>query len=113
VTLIVTQNRNKRSKIAVDLVKGDSAKAELTQTIQLLQLTEQKVELKDSIIQTYVQKEANYTQQIQLYKEKESKYVLIVSDLEKDNTRLRKTTRVLGGTVGALFLTTLIGFLIP
>jgi uncharacterized protein YlaN (UPF0358 family) len=100
-------------KIAVDLVKGDSAKAELTQTTQLLQLTEQKVELKDSIIQTYIQKEVNYTQQISLYKEKESKYVILVSDLEKDNVRLRKKTRVLGGVAGTLVLTTLVGFLLP
>lgn len=100
-------------KIAIDLVQGDSAKAELAATQILLQTTEEKVQFKDSIIQNYVEKNQNYAQQISLYKEKESKYIFIVSDLEKDNKKLRKTTKVLTGTVGVLVLTTVIGFLVP
>lgn len=100
-------------KIAIELVQGDSAKAELAATQTLLQTTEEKIQFKDSIIQTYVEKNQNYAQQISLYKEKESKYIFIVSDLEKDNKKLRKTTKVLTGTVGVLVLTTVIGFLVP
>jgi HD-GYP domain-containing protein (c-di-GMP phosphodiesterase class II) len=75
-------------KIAADLVKGDSAKAELEKTQKLVfQLNEKLVE-KDSIIKYYVKKDTNYITQIQKYTEIKEKQSVLVKDLEKDKEKL-------------------------
>lgn len=86
------------TKIAIDLVSGDSAKAELKETKELLTLTEQKVSLKDSIITTYETKETNYKNQIHYYKEKERIYVDRIGVLENKNRNLKLAVKALGGT---------------
>ena len=47
-------------QIAKDLLKGDSAIAQLKLTQQQLDSTEKKVSIKDSIISSYRQKESNF-----------------------------------------------------
>lgn len=85
-------------KIAIDLLSGDSAKAELKETKELLILTEQKVSLKDSIIVTHEAKEINYKNQIFYYQEKERIYVDRIGVLENKNRNLKLAVKALGGT---------------
>lgn len=86
------------TKIAIDIVSGDSAKAELKETKELLLLTEQKVSLKDSIIATHQAKETNYKNQIFYYQEKERLYVDRIGVLENKNRNLKLAVKALGGT---------------
>lgn len=85
-------------KIAIDLASGDSAKAELQATKEVLSMTEKKVVYKDSIITTYQQKELNYQTQIVFYKEKERIYNDRIVLLETRNRNLKLSVGVLGGT---------------
>ena len=98
-------------KVAIDLVKGDSARAELAATQHLLQVTETKVLVRDQIIDSYRIKEQNYDQQINLYKQKEEGYVEIVTGLEQDSKKLKKSIKIIGTTAGVLLVTTILGFL--
>jgi hypothetical protein len=100
--------------IAIDLVKGDSAKAELSKTQELLTQLQIKINEQDTVIGTHVKKEINYKKQIELNSKKEIEYKDIVVNLEKDNIKLttknenlRTTTKVLGGG----FVTILVAFI--
>jgi len=97
-------------KVAVDIVRGDSARAELAVTQDLLKVVEGKVVVKDQIIDSYVTKEQNYNQQINLYKEKENYYTQIVTGLEGDNKKLKKKVGLLRAASSVLLVTTLFGF---
>lgn len=104
--------------IAIDLVKGDSAKAELFKTQELLIQLQTKINEQDSIVNTYIKKEINYKEQIGLNSKKEIEYKDIVVNLEKDNIKLttknenlRTTAKVLGGgfvTILAAFVTVIL-----
>ena len=101
--------------IAIDLVKGDSAKAELFKTQELLTHLQTKIDEQNVIVNTYIKKEINYKEQIELNSKKEIEYKDIVVNLEKDNIKLatknenlRTTAKVLGGgfvTILAAFIT--------
>ncbi len=97
-------------KVAVDIVRGDSARAELAVTQDLLKVVEAKVVVKDQIIVSYVTKEQNYNQQINLHKEKENYYTQIVTGLEGDNKKLKKKVGLLRAASSVLLVTTLFGF---
>jgi hypothetical protein len=56
--------------IVKDLLSGDSAKSLLKLTEEQLDSTEKKVAIKDSIIGTYKQKEANYDTIIRFERDK-------------------------------------------
>jgi hypothetical protein len=96
-------------KVAVDLVRGDSARAELAITQDLLEVVEAKVIMKDQIIDLHIIKEQNYNQQINLYKEKENYYTHIVTGLEGDNKKLKKKVGLLRAASSVLLVTTLFG----
>lgn len=97
-------------KVAVDIVRGDSARAELAVTQDLLKVVEAKVVVKDQIIDSYITKEQNYNQQINLHKEKENYYTQIVAGLEGDNKKLKKKVGLLRAASSVLLVTTLFGF---
>lgn len=99
-------------KIAIDLVRGDSAKAELEKTKQLVSILEEKNATNERLVMSYVSKVSNYTTQIDLYKKKESEYNKIVIGLEKDAIKIRKTNKYFKISVGVLSVTTVIGFLL-
>ena len=99
-------------KIAIDLVSGDSAKAELILTQDALSQTDQKVVQQQTIINTYSEKESLYKQEINLYLQKEEKYSTMVTGLEKSNKRLRVGVKVLGVSVGAALITAILSFAI-
>lgn len=77
-------------KIAKDLVRGDSARTELTETKILVEQLEEKNSTNQRLINAYVAKVANYTAQIDLYQDKETQYKSIVTGLEQDNKKLKK-----------------------
>ena len=94
--------------IAKELIGCDSAKAILILTEQQLQITEQKVILKDSIISNYVQKEHIYKERI---KNEQSKFEIqqeLLTSLKKQNRQL-KFRSILGNSVLGLGLT--VGFI--
>jgi hypothetical protein len=101
-------------KIAADLVKGDSAKAELEKTQKLVKQLNEKIVEKDSVIRDYVKKDTNYINQVKSYAEIKEKQSILVTGLEKDkekliteNNNLKTGLKWLGGG----FLGTLISLL--
>jgi chromosome segregation ATPase len=102
-------------KIAADLIKGDSAKAELQKTQKLVKQLNEKIVEKDSVINAYVKKDTNYITQIQKYAEVQEKQSVVTKGLEKDIETLKTENENLktgikwvgGGFVGMLisFLT--------
>lgn len=110
-TCKVTMSCETARKVAVDLLKGDSAKAELKETQSLLLNTEKKVALKDSIINAYVVKTNLHRQEIAVYDSKEDIYKEMVFKLQKDTKRARITTQIMSVTIGALIVTTIVGFI--
>jgi len=91
-------------KIAADLVKGDSAKAELQKTQKLVKQLNEKIVEKDSIIKAFVYKDTNYITQIKKYAEIKETQSLVNKGLEKDieklateNKNLREGIKWLGG----------------
>ena len=102
-------------KIAADLVKGDSAKAELGKTQKLVKQLNETIVEKDSVINAYVKKDTNYISQIQKYAEIKETQSLVNKGLEKDVEKLKTENENLktgvkwlgGGFVGILisFLT--------
>ena len=91
-------------KIAVDLVKGDSAIAELDQTNQLILELNEKSIRQDSVIKDFETKDYNYILQIENHVQINEQNSLIVKGLEKDvsklqksNNRLKKGLKFLGG----------------
>lgn len=97
--------------IMKDLLSGDSAKAQLKLTEIQLKETENKVVLKDSIINNLRMKESNYIVMVEAEKEKYK----IVSDyskqLEKD-LKLQKVKNKFNKIIGTGVLAVLTFFLI-
>ncbi len=75
-------------KIAADLVKGDSAKAELEKTKKLVFQLNEKIVEKDSVILFYIKKDTNYINQVKSYAEIKEKQSILVTGLEKDKDKL-------------------------
>jgi hypothetical protein len=75
-------------KIAADLVKGDSAKAELEKTKKLVFQLNEKIVEKDSVILFYIKKDTNYINQVKSYAEIKEKQSILVTGIEKDKDKL-------------------------
>ena len=99
-------------KIAIDLVKGDSAIAELKATQELVRHLEAINTTNKQAIKSYAKKMELYSDQINLFKQKEQTYIEIQTGLEKDVLKLNKRNKFLKISVGVLTITTAIGFLI-
>ena len=98
--------------IAIDLVKGDSAVAELKITNKLIWQLNEKISTQDSIVTLYIVKEQNYISQINNYDKISTKKDEIITGLEKDvtkltkkNNRLKSGLKYLGGGFVASILT--------
>ena len=95
---------SKAKLIALDLVKGDSAIAELKLANKLIWQLNEKGNAQDSLVTLYVAKEQNYLGQIANYNQIITKQEGIITGLEKDvatltskNERLKKGLKWLGG----------------
>jgi hypothetical protein len=102
-------------RIAVDLVKGDSAIAELKLTKDLVNQLNEKISYKDSVIKVYIKKEINYKAQIDNYSKitNKQKDIIVglegdVTKLERKNKNLKKGLKLLGGGFLATVTTILI-----
>jgi hypothetical protein len=103
---------SKAKLIALDLVKGDSAIAELKVANKLIWQLNEKSNAQDSLVTLYVTKEQNYIEQITNYDQIISKQKTIITGLESDveklnrkNERLKKGLKWLGGGFVASILT--------
>jgi hypothetical protein len=84
--------------IAIDLVRGDSAIAELKLTNKLVWQLNEKISAQDSIITLYIAKEQNYIGQINNYDKIIVKKDEIITGLESDVTKLsRKNNQLKSG----------------
>lgn len=99
-------------KVAKDLLRGDSARAELTETKILVHELELKNFTNERLVNTYVHKVANYSSQIDLYRQKEVKYVEMVTGLEKDVKKEKKKNKIFKIVTGILITSTVIGFVV-
>ena len=82
-------DRKTAQKIAIDLVKGDSAKAELDKTKKLVSQLNEKIVEQDSTIKAYIKKDTNYITQIKAYADIKEKQSVINKGLEKDVEKLK------------------------
>jgi hypothetical protein len=103
---------SKAKQIAIDLVRGDSAIAELKITNKLVWQLNEKISTQDSTITLYIVKEQNYISQINNYDKIFTKKDEIITGLEKDitkltkkNNRLKTGLKYLGGGFVASILT--------
>jgi hypothetical protein len=102
-------------QIALDLTKGDSAKAELEITKDLVKQLNGKIAEQDSVIQIYIKKDTNYLSQVKTYSNIQEKQAAIIIGLEKDITGLKdKNNKLKKGLkwIGGGFLTTLTSLII-
>ena len=84
--------------IAVDLVKGDSAIAELEVTNKMVWQLNEQINSQDSLVTLYVVKEQNYVSQIDNYDQISNKHKTVITGLESDVTTLtRKNNRLKKG----------------
>jgi 3-dehydroquinate synthetase len=90
--------------VAIDLVQGDSAKAELIQTKQILQVTQEKVKAQDTVIVSFEKKDILHKSEVQILGLKEETYKENIKDLKstneglvRKNNRLKTTAQILGG----------------
>jgi len=107
-------DRNVAQKIAIDLVKGDSAKAELEKTQKLVSQLKKKIVEQDSTIMFYIRKDTNYITQLKTYADLKEKQFVINKSLEKDIEKFKtenETLRTSLKWVGGGFLGTLISLL--
>jgi hypothetical protein len=103
---------NTAKLIAIDLIKGDSAVAELKITNSMVWQLNEKTNIQDSIITLYVNKEDNYIAQLKNTEKINTVKDKIISELESDvskltrkNNRLKNGIKWLGGGFVASILT--------
>lgn len=85
-------------QIAIDLVKGDSAIAELKVANKLVWQLNEKVKAQDSLISLHVKKEINYVSQINKLEQSSLVQKELIKILEKDITNLtRKNNNLKSG----------------
>lgn len=97
-------------QIAQDLLRGDSALAELKLTNVQLEETEKKVEMKDNIISTYVQKEKNYIKIIDLEREKFNTLKDFNDNLQLELKKQKLKSKIT--SIGSISVIGVMGFLI-
>jgi hypothetical protein len=103
---------SKAKLIALDLVKGDSAVAELKFANKLVWQLNEKISTQDSIVTLYIVKEKNYISQTVKYEEINIENKKIITGLENDvaklarkNNRLKNGLKYIGGGFVASILT--------
>ena len=88
-------------QMILDLMSGDSAKAQLTIVYDMFKATEKKVTMQDSMMKAYQLKNQAYAKQILLYKDKEQQYINYTKDLKKDVKKAKVKNHLATG-VGVL-----------
>lgn len=97
-------------QMILDLMSGDSAKAQLAIVYDMFKATEKKTVMQDSMLKAYQIKNQTYAKQILLYKEKEAQYINYTKDLKKDVKKAKVKNHLATGAgmllvlAGLLFL---------
>lgn len=91
------------------MVQGDSAKAELKITKQLLTQYSETINTQERMLKSYVLKSKVYEDQIDLFEKKEINYQGIIKQAERDNKKLTNSTKALGISAGVLVLSVAVG----
>jgi hypothetical protein len=97
-------------QMILDLISGDSAKAQLAIIYDMFKATEKKTVMQDSMLKAYQIKNQTYAKQILLYKEKEAQYINYTKDLKKDVKKAKVKNHLATGAgmllvlAGLLFL---------
>jgi len=93
-------------QIMKDLLSGDEAKIQLKLTDSLLVLTEQKVDIQDSIINNMKDKEENYLKEIEILNQK---YIIsenyskeLEKNLKKQKVKTKFTSILSAGVITVL-----------
>ena len=89
-------------RIAVDLLRGDSMRAELATTQHVLQLTEEEVIVKDGIIAAYEQKDITYQEMIAALEQKSTVLEGRIQKLEKANRKQSRLVKFFRAATGVL-----------
>ena len=97
-------SHDKARAIAIDLTRGDSAIAELKVINKMVWQLNEKIDVKDSIINIYISKEKNYIEQTATYEKVMAVQDEVIKGLEKDvtdltrkNNNLKRGIKWLGG----------------
>jgi len=98
--------------ISADLLRGDSAIAELKSSQFIIKQLRTKLEVKENIINTYVVLDQKNDKIMEAYRQKEDKYEYIVTGLERDVKRYKRRIKILGVTCGVTTITVIVGLLI-
>ncbi len=104
---------HKARLIAADLLRGDSAIAELKSSQFIIKQLRTKLEVKENIINTYVVLDQKNDKIMEAYRQKEDKYEYIVAGLERDVKRYKRRVKILGVTCGVAAITVVVGLLVP
>ena len=83
-------SHDKARSIAIDLTRGDSAIAELKVINKMVWQLNEKIDVKDSIINIYIFKEKNYIEQTATYEKVMAVQDEVIKGLEKDVTNLTR-----------------------
>jgi len=85
-------------QVAEDLLRGDSAAAELKVANRTLTVLETQLAVRNSEMAEMRRKQDNYLTQLGTLNEKESIYLGLNDQLTKDNRRLKVEVKILGAT---------------
>ncbi len=103
---------NVAKRIAIDLVRGDSVRAELATTQHILELTEEELIVKDGIIAAYEQKDITYQEMMAALDQKSVVLEGHIQKLEKANRKQTRLVKFFRTAAGVLAATALVVFLI-
>jgi chromosome segregation ATPase len=81
--------------MAIDLVQGDSVRAELKQTQKILTVTQDKIKAQDTVIVSYEKKEIEHKAEVRVLEQKEKIYQDNIIELTKTNESLASKNRTL------------------
>lgn len=93
-------------RVALDLVSYDSTKTALEITTNVLNMTEDKSRMKDSVIKSHEFKAGLFRQQITMYEAKEESYQSMVNTLKLDLAKQKAKNRVTIGVSAFATVTT-------
>ncbi len=87
-------------QVAIDLVSYDSTKEALGLTTKVLEMTENKSRMKDSVIKSHEIKTDLFRKQILMHEMKEESYQKMVSSLKIDIVKQKAKTKIAAGVGG-------------
>lgn len=95
-------------KVAIDLISYDSTKTALQITTSVLEMSENKSRIKDSVIRSQESLALLYKQRISMYETKEESYQSMVATLKLDLVKQKAKTKLISGVAGAGIVTSII-----